>query len=168
MIEGDQPADALPVLADLLAIGDRIDGSRDLMTYARHNRAEANLLLGRLDEAEQDFRAVLVEYEGRQESGVDSSGVQFGLAKIAAQRGHHAEAVEGFTQALATVRELVGEDGPWTLKTRFELANLARRNGNSAEARAEHDAVLAARTRVLGPDHPDTAASRTAVAGFGG
>jgi len=168
LTEGNRPADAVSVLTDVLAINNRIHGSTEMRTQARHNLAEANLLLGRLDEAEREFRAVLAEYEGREESRVSSSGARFGLAKIAAMRGHREEAAEGFTEVLAELRTMVGEDGPWTLETLFELANLKAHDANPSEALLEHEAVLAARTRVLGPDHPDTAASRTAVIECGG
>jgi hypothetical protein len=71
-------------------------------------------------------------------------GARFGLAKIAAMRGHREEAAEGFTEVLAELRTMVGEDGPWTLETRFELANLKAHAANPSEALLEHEAVLAA------------------------
>lgn len=165
LLEGNRPAEAIVVLTDLLAM-DAVRASAALQRCARRNLAQAHRLLGHLDQAEPELRAVLAEYDADEYSLPSSLWIRSALAKIAAERGRDAEAAAGFGQVLAKLRATVGEDGPWTLATRFELANLTARSGNRSQALAEHQAVLAARTRVLGPDHPDTKASQTAVAEY--
>lgn len=168
LVEAKQPADAVSVLTAVLAAelsaNSRAGWAKNNIMEARHNLAEARLELGELDEAEPELRAVMTDYDRFHRGGpIAVAGVRFSLAKIAALRGRHEEAIDGFSTVLAEARAIFGEDGPWTLETRFELAKLAARTGHTAAALSQHQAVLADRIRVLGPDHPDTTASREAV-----
>lgn len=167
--EGKRPADAVVVLTALLTT-DAVAHSTGLRTRARHEIAEANLLLGHVDQAEPELCAVLADYEAHEDYRLAALGVRFAIAKIAAVRGRDGEAAEAFTEVLGELRAIVGDDGPWTLATRFELANLTAHSGNRSEALAEHQAVLAAepvcsvqtiRTpKQAGPASPNTRRDR--------
>ena len=161
LIEGGRPEEAVPILAPVFEDALARFGTDSVLTmHVRHALAEAQLRLGLLGEAEAGFVLVLCAFENHDHPAA-AAGARFGLAKIAALRGHLDEAAEGFTGVLAELRDTAGPTGPWTLHTRFELD---ARAGNADAALATHRGVLADRIHLLGPDHPDTVRSRAAVA----
>src|SRR5262249_13533369 len=69
-------------------------------------------------------------------------------------------AEDGYRDALAAQKLVLGPDNLATLETWGGLADVTYARGHHAAAEAEYRDILAAKLRVLGPDHPSTLASR--------
>lgn len=163
LLMADQPAAAVGMFADAVALRTREYGPRDSMVLCtRHMLGVALTKVGRLDDAERELTAA-ADREDRPPSHSCSLATQQGLARVAAARGEFAAAAELQTAVVAGMTRLYGPDHPNTLESRFDAAELLRWRAFPVEAQAAHREILAARTRVLGPDHPDTRRSAAAA-----
>jgi tetratricopeptide (TPR) repeat protein len=79
-------------------------------------------------------------------------------------RGQYRQALPLAEQALAGLRQLLGEDHPDTLQSMHDLANICQELGALQRAHELFQQTLAARRRVLGEDHPATLASMNSLA----
>lgn len=158
-----QAGEAVTLFSELIDHLVRTNGPHDAaILCSRHQLGSALLQVGRIDDAEQEFRASLDRADRPPEHSCSLTCRQ-GLAKIAASRGHLDKAATEFADVLAGLTNLYGDDHPTTLDARFELADLQARQGNTADAITAHRAILEARTKLLGADHPDTHKSQTAL-----
>jgi tetratricopeptide (TPR) repeat protein len=163
LLMADQPAAAVEVFDDAIEGLRRACGPHDSLTLcARHMVGVALVRVGRLDDAEREFRAAAAR-EDRTPSHSCSLAVRQGLARVAAARGEFADAAAAQAEVVAGLTRLYGPDHPNTLEARFDAANLLRHRAYPVEAEAAHREILAVRTRVLGEDHPDTRKSRAAL-----
>ncbi|SDR23658.1 FxSxx-COOH system tetratricopeptide repeat protein [Thermostaphylospora chromogena] len=128
---------------------------------ARGNLASVLGNLGRLEEAEAEFRAVLEvsrrvlgeEHPITLTDRGDLAGVLGGLGRLE-------EAVAEIRAVLPTMRRVLGEEHPITLTNWGNLAFILGSLGRLEEAEAEFRAVLEVSHRVLGEEQPITLANR--------
>jgi tetratricopeptide (TPR) repeat protein len=163
LLMADQPAAAVDIFRAAIDAMRTSCGPHDSMTLcARHMVGVALVRVGRLDEAEQEFRAAAAR-DDRPPSHSCALAVRQGLARIAEARGEFADAATAQAEVVAGLTRLYGPDHPNTLEARFDAANLLRHRAYPVESDAAHREILAARTRVLGEEHPDTRKSRAAL-----
>jgi hypothetical protein len=79
-------------------------------------------------------------------------------------RGQYRQALTLDQQALAGLRQLLGQDHPDTLHSMYGRAETHRALGDLSVARELHEQTLTARRRVLGENHPATLASMNSLA----
>jgi tetratricopeptide (TPR) repeat protein len=79
-------------------------------------------------------------------------------------RGQYRQALPLAEQALAGLRQLLGEDHPDILQSMHDLANICQELGDLQRAHHLFQQTLAARRRILGEDHPATLASMNSLA----
>jgi tetratricopeptide (TPR) repeat protein len=120
-------------------------------------RAIANRYLGRIPEAESEFRQVA---EARQHTlgaeHEDTLIAEHFLAVTLTDSGRLGQAERMFRQVLDKRLEALGPDHPHTLTTRHWIAAVLARQGMPGQAETESRRVHAVRQQVVGPDHPST------------
>jgi tetratricopeptide (TPR) repeat protein len=79
-------------------------------------------------------------------------------------RGQYRQALPLNEQALAGLRQLLGEDHPDTLQSMHDLGNICQELGDLQRAHQLFQQTLATRQRILGEDHPATLASMNSLA----
>lgn len=163
LLMSGQPTAAVATFTTALEVLTRASGPADSMTLCvRHMLGAALLRVGRIDDAEAEFRAA-ANRDDRPPGHSCTLATRQGLARVAAQRGEFAEAASEQAAVVAGLTALYGAEHPNTLEARFDVADLLRQRAFPAEAEAAHREILAARVRVLGEDHPDTRRSRAAL-----
>jgi hypothetical protein len=132
---------------------------------SRNNLALALDVLGRLEEAEAENRAVLEARNRRLGAEHPATLTSRGnLALVLHELGRLEEAEVETSAVMAVSARVLGAEHPDTLTSRSNRASLLRALRRLEEAEAESRAVLEARTRRLGAEHPDTLTSRNNLA----
>jgi tetratricopeptide (TPR) repeat protein len=149
----------------LTAYHDQHGAEHPSTLISRSNLASVLCDLGRLQEAEAEYRAVLeaqVRVLGAEHpSTLDSRS---DLASVLGDLGRFQEAEAECRAVLEASVRVLGAEHPSTLTSRNNLASVLRDLGRFQQAEAEHRAVLEAQVRVLGGEHPSTLISRSNLA----
>ncbi|HEY1702279.1 MAG TPA: tetratricopeptide repeat protein [Trebonia sp.] len=152
--------DALELADTALGRMTSLDDSNASVLALKFQRAVANRYLGRIPEAESEFRQVT---EARQRTlgaeHQDTLTAEHYLAVTLADSGRLSQAERIFRQVLDKRLKALGPDNPHTLATRHWIAAVLSRQGMPDQAEAESRRVHAARQQILGPDHPSTLAT---------
>lgn len=126
--------------------------------------ANAQLSLGRIDEAEGTLRAALEPWSGANAPARQYAAALHTLASILRERGNIAEATEWMERAYEAHVAEFGESSTDALSIRHDLAALFARADRIEDAERVHREVYEARLELLGPDHPETLFSMNSLA----
>ena len=138
-----RPEAALAAAERAVAIRTRALGAAHPETcQSRGQRTQALLALGRLEEAEQNARALLADIETKDRFGTTLARATLGQVQLARQRP--GEALATFEIVLAERRALLPAAHPMLHQARFDRARALAAQGRAAEARADLDALLPA------------------------
>ncbi len=114
------------------------------------------ITLGRLDEAEAEFRAsVELETEALGPDDLDVATSRTNLGSVLEKQAHYAEAEVEFRAALTIRERALGPDHPRVSAARVNLGNVLRHVGRREDAEAMLRTALDAWTRTLEPSHPN-------------
>jgi tetratricopeptide (TPR) repeat protein len=102
--------------------------------------------------------SALLETTGNKDRAYEAS-LWHDLGVIHESQGHHREALELHQRALATRREILGDEHPDTAQSLAEVATSYGNRGNWAKAVELSTRALEIRLKILGDEHHDTAAS---------
>ncbi|WP_328582650.1 tetratricopeptide repeat protein [Streptomyces sp. NBC_00370] len=124
----------------------------------RHQVGQILVEIGEVDLAEPILSEVEEEYgtQGLQGLLTDLLSTRHERVHIAAQRGRHVEAHQGWRQILEEEQRNLGARHPSTLRTHYNWALCWAVLGSLSVARAEMRKVLVARRDALGRDHYET------------
>ncbi|WP_329066771.1 tetratricopeptide repeat protein [Streptomyces sp. NBC_01429] len=124
----------------------------------RHQVGQILVEIGEIDQAEPLLSEVEAEYEtqGLQGRLTDLLSTRHERVHIAAQRGQHVEAHQGWRRILNEEQRNLGARHPSTLRTHYNWAFCWAVLGSPSVARAEMRKVLVARRDVLGINHYET------------
>ncbi len=101
----------------------QIDGAGLDWARAINNRATLREQVGRLDEAERDFRlAVDIALANLPEDDVQLARMLTNLGRVLSRNGKHDEAIPALERSLAIKRKRLGANDPQTRKGEQELA----------------------------------------------
>ena len=152
---GDEPAEALPLLREALAVAVAADPAAEIQ--ARVHLGAALRRTGALDEAADVLAAADVEGA---EDPLDAAAVLLEQGRVDQDRGRPAAAEPVFRRALA-LQASASEAGPLHLATTREMIGLAvREQGNLDGAEEEFEAVYRIRRDALGDGHAYTVTAR--------
>jgi serine/threonine-protein kinase len=87
------------------------------------------------------------------------------LANVAADAGDNADAMRGYTRALAQLQEQVGDRHPLAIQIQRRIGMTLREQARTDEAAKAFDAALALSNELLGERHPTTLGIRRQRAG---
>ena len=115
----------------------QIDGAGLDWARAINNRATLREQLGKLDEAERDFRlAVEIASANMAEDDVQLARMLTNLGRVLSRNGKHDEAIPVLERSLAIKRKRLGPEDPQTKKGEQELVEAKAARGRPAEAPA--------------------------------
>ncbi|MEU4774592.1 tetratricopeptide repeat protein [Micromonospora sp. NPDC023644] len=133
----------------------------------RHNSVRILEQHGRLDEAEEAYRALLAEVRAVLGEGHRSTLAAWEDLALLLRRRRRLDDAEAELHALLAVAERVeGDVSVRALRVRSELASVLARQGRTAEAEREYRASVEAMTRQCGADDRRTLAMRRDLASF--
>jgi tetratricopeptide (TPR) repeat protein len=147
-------------LADAIAFHGT-DAEAGLLIAA--NRANVLKSLGRLDEAEAEYRRVIAALAQLANApGIGETRLihSFNLLELLNERGRFRDAKAFGDDVLAEAERVLGREHIVTLETRDALGVTALGLGDADAAEALHRAAFAAKQKVLGDDSPYTATAR--------
>jgi tetratricopeptide (TPR) repeat protein len=158
-----RPNDALPLLDQAAALGERILPATHATRLAlRQRRADVLLELQRFPQAEVEIRAIA---QARAAAlGPDAQDTLESLNQLSvalAEQGRIAEAEPIARQVAEGLERLRGAEHAFTLQAKENLAMLVRDRGNHEEALAMLEALAAAKARIHGAEHPKTLAAHS-------
>lgn len=120
------------------------------------NIADALLELGRLDEAELEYRRAIELVEAADDYWT-LHVARNGLARVAMIRGDARAAFDAWSQQLAQEHGRLEPSHPWVLELELNLGSARAMLGEVDEGLAQIDAVIVVLEREFGPDHVELA-----------
>lgn len=157
----------LPLRGTALGIAEQRLGPEHPDTLSWMNDlADALLALGRLEEAELQYRQALeVRDRALGAEHPDTLISNISLAAALIERGRLADAEPLLRRSVAVSERVLGPEHPHTLTSVNNLAVVLEERGRQREAETLYRRAAEARERVLGPEHPDTLGSVSNLAG---
>jgi tetratricopeptide (TPR) repeat protein len=128
-----------------------LDDDHPAVFALRSSRAAAWHFLGRYQEAESEFRQILIH--ARRSLGSDHPVTLYAWGQVAhmmLRDGKAAEAETELRQVLPRITRALGSDDSDTMTARHNLAAALSRQGKTAEAETEYRLVLAKRLETIG------------------
>ena len=157
-----RPTDALPLLAQAVALGERILPADDrTRLYLRQRRGAVLFKLGNYAEAEVEYRRAHADrLRVFGPTSLDTLESLNSLSVVVAEQ-HRLEEAEALTkQVIAGLTAKNGADHAFTIQARENLALLVRDRGDAAQALELLTPLLEAKAKAHGADHPSTLQGR--------
>lgn len=132
---------------------------------SRFAAARSERRMGRWDDALRDIRAVAEALDEKNEPWVQFRMLVASDLGVSLRRcGYYEEAASEGESALATYREVLGDNHRDTLRTAINVINDRRIVGNLKGAIELGEQTIARLREVVGPDHPNVVAARANLA----